>query len=238
MITRAQTGVVHTYSAFMAAGLVVVGGWYMTPHARLQVALSDDPLSTGPVDLVATAGLGYQYRWDFDSDGHYDTDWLSNPVMSHQYTDERPEPGPAVLIRRAGDTAIWSSARLSPGELMAFESRHFGAWQRDPSELRARFPALIGAPPRIVADPPGVVIRPNGALVWWQHQLAHPMQPVRVDPGESVRIGDAELFVAGAVRASVTVRNAFGVECQDSVMVTVPKLTSRRVTRALGGGGR
>src|SRR5690606_12242367 len=41
--------------------------------------------TVGSVTWQAGSGLGYRYRWDFDSNGEWDTDWGHEGVATHDY---------------------------------------------------------------------------------------------------------------------------------------------------------
>jgi NADH-quinone oxidoreductase subunit L len=67
-----QTGVVHVYAAFMVIGLASFGWFFVAPHAAATVsAVGKD---SGDYMVTAAPGMGYQYRWDADGNGQYDSD--------------------------------------------------------------------------------------------------------------------------------------------------------------------
>jgi len=45
--------------------------------------------SVGQVAWTASAGLGQEYRWDFDSDGEWDTEWAEESDVRHDYANHR-----------------------------------------------------------------------------------------------------------------------------------------------------
>jgi hypothetical protein len=53
----------------------------MYPHPSLQ--RTDDTADS--VTWSAGSGLGYRYRWDFDSNGEWDTEWGHEGVVTHDY---------------------------------------------------------------------------------------------------------------------------------------------------------
>ncbi|MFK8003534.1 MAG: NADH-quinone oxidoreductase subunit L [Polyangiales bacterium] len=65
--TRIQVGVVHAYGTAMVIGLAFIAWWFMYPHASIE-ANAEGTNAT----FVAARGLGYEYRWDLDSDGEFD----------------------------------------------------------------------------------------------------------------------------------------------------------------------
>ncbi|MBO6937046.1 MAG: NADH-quinone oxidoreductase subunit L [Deltaproteobacteria bacterium] len=65
--TRIQVGRVHAYGLAIAIGLGVMSWYVLYPHAEVAFEVDDQNAT-----YVATRGLGYEYRWDVDSDGTYD----------------------------------------------------------------------------------------------------------------------------------------------------------------------
>ncbi|MFT5354218.1 MAG: NADH-quinone oxidoreductase subunit L [Polyangiales bacterium] len=65
--TRIQVGVVHAYGTAMVVGFAFVAWWFMYPHASIEA----DTEGTNAT-FIAARGLGYEYRWDLDSDGEFD----------------------------------------------------------------------------------------------------------------------------------------------------------------------
>ncbi len=82
LFTRTQTGTVYAYAGMFVIGLAGLGWWFTYPHADLR-RVDDD--TVGTVTWDAGQGLGYQYRWDFDSDGEWDTGWTDDAVAEHGY---------------------------------------------------------------------------------------------------------------------------------------------------------
>ncbi|NRA33630.1 MAG: NADH-quinone oxidoreductase subunit L [Polyangiaceae bacterium] len=66
-----QVGRVQAYAAAMVIGSVAFAGFFLLPHARVQL---NGDLSNGQYELVASPGLGYQYSWDLDGDGEFAED--------------------------------------------------------------------------------------------------------------------------------------------------------------------
>ena len=71
----AQNGVVHVYAAIMVIGLVVVGWFFVQPHADLTVTEN----KSGDYVLAAGGGIGYGYKWYPKADG---------PANSQVFTGE------------------------------------------------------------------------------------------------------------------------------------------------------
>ena len=81
LVTRTQTGAVYAYAAMFVLGLAGLGWWFMYPHPSLRRV--DDAADS--VTWSAGSGLGYRYRWDFDSNGEWDTDWGHESVKQNDY---------------------------------------------------------------------------------------------------------------------------------------------------------
>jgi NADH-quinone oxidoreductase subunit L len=67
VVRRAQTGVIHTYGAFFAVGMLALLGWAV---ARPAVSISYTAQGTS-LTLQANGGPGYAYEWDLEGQGHY-----------------------------------------------------------------------------------------------------------------------------------------------------------------------
>lgn len=65
-----QTGRVQTYATLFVIGLLGIGWHFSSPHAR--VAVKGDA-ATGHYVLSASEGLDYQYRWDENGDGKFES---------------------------------------------------------------------------------------------------------------------------------------------------------------------
>ena len=64
-----QTGRVQTYAAVMVVGVGGLGWFLVAPHARTNIAEN-----AGNYRVEAAPGFGYQYRWDADGDGKWDSE--------------------------------------------------------------------------------------------------------------------------------------------------------------------
>jgi NADH-quinone oxidoreductase subunit L len=83
VVTRSQTGAVYAYAAMFVVGLAGLGWWFTYPQPSLQ-RMDED--TVGSVTWSAGRGLGYQYRWDFDSDGEWEVDdWSNEAQVTHDY---------------------------------------------------------------------------------------------------------------------------------------------------------
>ncbi|MEY4578491.1 MAG: hypothetical protein RL701_3194 [Pseudomonadota bacterium] len=227
-LTRMQTGLVHTYGAVMAVGLLAMVFHFIVPH--VEPSIVGEP-SGMKVSLAASQGLAYEYRWDFDNDGVFDTEWSSQSNAEHLFADHELQEFAVVFegamyASQARTFFVKPNERLevSSGTLSnmvgrgALSTSEFGdSWQGS---------ASAGAP-TITADEHGIVIRPHGARVRKDGQLALADADVHVARGEHVTLGDARLSVSGVARPRVSVRNGFGLEREETVAVVVPKVSPR-----------
>jgi NADH-quinone oxidoreductase subunit L len=230
LFTRMQTGLVHAYGAVMAFGLLALVAHFVVPHGDPELVGDPEGMKA---QLAASAGLGYEYRWDFDSDGQFDTAWSAERSATRDFTDadfvrfavvfEGAAYGshPRTMTLAPKDSLTVSGSALgrvlTSAEISADE---FGpSWQQgDDNRL-----------PLITSDHEGLLITPRGARVRKAGTPQAPDKQVRVARGESVNIGFARLTVSGYARPRVQVRNVFGIERTQSVGVVVPKV-ARRVT--------
>jgi hypothetical protein len=230
LFTRMQTGLVHAYGAVMAFGLLALVLHFVVPHGDPELVGEPEGMK---VELAASAGLGYEYRWDFDSDGTFDTDWSADRSATRDFSDEDFVRF-AVVFEGASYGAQQRTLTLAPKDSVAVSASALGraltsaeisadefgpSWQHgDDNRL-----------PVITADREGVLITPRGARVRKGGTQQAADKPVRVARGESVTIGLSRLTVSGYARPRVQVRNVFGIERTQSVGVVVPKV-ARRLT--------
>jgi NADH-quinone oxidoreductase subunit L len=230
VFTRFQNGLVHAYGAVMAVGLFFVTFHFVVPHADPAVVGNPTGLN---VELAANQGMGYEYRWDFDADGQFDTGWSSDPKAEHVFNDAdivrfavvfegagygaRPR---TMVVAPKDEIAVSSGAvarMVTRGELSVDE---FGdSWHLGQGDDKV--------PPTIRADEHGLVIKPHSARVRKGGSLQAADAEVHVSRGEHVSLGEARLSVSGYVKPRVQVRNAFGMERTESVGVVVPKVPPR-----------
>jgi hypothetical protein len=225
-----QTGLVHAYGAVMVFGLLALVLHFVVPHGNPELVGEPEGMK---VELVASGGLGYEYRWDFDSDGVFDTAWSAERSATRDFGDadfirfavvfEGASYGAQqrILTLAPKDSLRVSGSALSRALTSAqISADEFGPnWQqRDDNRL-----------PQIDADQDGLLITPRGARVRKDGAMQAADKPVRVARGESVTIGFARLTVSGYARPRVQVRNVFGIERTQSVGVVVPKV-ARRLT--------
>ena len=65
-----QTGRVQAYAAMMVVGVAGLGWFLFAPHAQAKTV---GDAGAGSYEVIAAPGFGYEYRWDADGDGEWDT---------------------------------------------------------------------------------------------------------------------------------------------------------------------
>jgi NADH-quinone oxidoreductase subunit L len=213
--TRMQNGLVQAYAAAMVAGVLAAAYWFTVPH----VEVSSSAPSDTSVAFEASKGLGYEYAWDFDADGKPDTEFSSEPSVSHTFDDGEFRQDVAVAVLEPdGYAAPLQRKELAVGERWMLDAALLGAsWQNAPEN---------DTPPLVELTEEGLSVRRNGARV---HRNGNSVEedPVVLRRGESIDIGRARLTGAGLVRVGVFVRNAFGVERATVEELTLPEVTER-----------
>lgn len=201
-LSRLQNGVVQTYGMVLVIGVVAVMAMFWTPRAHVEGAIEGDTLQ-----LVAAPGLGYEYRWDANSDGEFEGDWTTNRIHTPAYglNDVReivlfvrsPRTGAS---RHYSLTEHWTVLDLDPLD---------GAWRRTPSSL----PVVAR-----VADGQ-VQLRLNGAQVFGQTDTP---DVIDLAMGRGAGIENLLMVPRAKIEATVQVRNAFGNVSTDSREMTLP----------------
>ncbi|MCA9609953.1 MAG: hypothetical protein KC619_30360, partial [Myxococcales bacterium] len=87
VVTRAQNGVIFAYAGMFVAGLAGLTWWFTYPHPMPE----GEEDAIGVVHWKAIGGLGTELRWDFDSDGEWDTEWSEEGEVDHDYANHRRE---------------------------------------------------------------------------------------------------------------------------------------------------
>jgi hypothetical protein len=225
LFTRLQNGLVHAYGTAMAVGLLGVTFYFMVPHAKPKL---EDASSGYTAKLTANKGFAYEYRWDFDGDGKFDTVWGPDPSAEHEFSPNDIHAyavlfEPASPSGRIGAKPDPVRLELRPGKSLKLSPEQLGpSWERT-SE---------GGLPRIVAEGDAVMIEPNGARVRKGSEIVK--SSVRLKRGEYVTIGDARLTVTGLVQTRLAVRNAFGMELVRTLELPLPKIEPRVAARVAG----
>ena len=200
LLARLQNGVVQMYGAVMVVGVVAVLSWYWTPHSRIEAAFEGTR-----VELTTPLGLGYEYRWDANSDGEFDTEWGGAPGTTFEY-DHDDLRGLAVFLtnvhsgvqRRVEVTEKWMPVPIEsvvPAELISPRDTGF--------EVRV--------------DGETLLFRKAHALT----KLSGSKE-IRLPMGKDGRLGPARVLSRPLVEATVEVRNAFGNVHRASKAIALP----------------
>jgi NADH-quinone oxidoreductase subunit L len=212
-LARMQNGVVQMYGTVMAVGLVAIMAWYWTPHSRIEASFSGDTAV-----LKTPVGLGYEYRWDANSDGAYETGWTRAATTSFEYgaADGR------------GVTLIVENPRTGVRKQYGIDDE----WA--PLSFAGVIQHEALGPNRLVEvrlEDDGVVYRlpPSSA--------SKPPRVVRRAVREMARFGDVLVYVTPVVEARVEVRNAFGNTTVGTKRIPLPSATRRPPHAALQPGG-
>jgi hypothetical protein len=118
--TRAQTGVVQVYGAAVVLGTAVLTWWFLVPHPEVAYVVDG-----ARVKLRAGAGLGYEYRFDVNSDGEPETGWTTEREVDGVYDPRDFRDGAAVVTTlRQGRKE--SSYPLRGGRLLVLDTGVIG----------------------------------------------------------------------------------------------------------------
>jgi NADH-quinone oxidoreductase subunit L len=225
LFTRLQNGSVHAYGAAVAFGTVALTWWVLYPHPHI------DSASKGPaVHFVAGAGMGYEYRWDFDSDGTFDTEWSKDQRdVSYSFDAAKPVAGVELkLLQVAGRNRGPYSMRLREGDDDEFSVRHLGDGWRVKEDSAAP-PTARFHEGKLFIQPGASSLRVNGQ--------ASEAREVEVTPGSTVQLGPyAKLRVDAVVRSTLAVRNVFGnvAQTREDIVIQPKAQTAVQTARAPG----
>ncbi|MGD8606112.1 MAG: NADH-quinone oxidoreductase subunit L [Myxococcales bacterium] len=185
---RLQNGVVQMYGAVMVVGFVGVMAWFWAPHPRIQADFEGID-----VELTASQGLGYEYRWDANSDGRFETPWTDAAATSFQYSHDDVR-GVAVFVANV-DTGVEKRVQVTE------------SWTRLPVEAVIPLEHLSPSDRdfEVRVDGQDLLFRKPFALT-----RGTGSQEMRLPMGRTGRLGPARVFARPLVEATVEVRNAFG----------------------------
>ncbi|MEM6961777.1 MAG: NADH-quinone oxidoreductase subunit L [Myxococcota bacterium] len=207
---RIQSGAIYVYGAFMALGIVFLTWWFLQPHPQLLVTSQQRSAR-----FEVSPGAGYEYRWDINSDGVYETGW-NNDKLAVEYEFGAKDPFHHVLVLSRQIVQPGRAGRGRSVSVMRQELERGGSfvlpasvlptgWQRrdDSGEV------LDGPTPAFEIDGSGVLrVLPNSA------QLRVNGRPVTektmLDPGSTLTVGSLVIQVAMRISATVEVRNVYG----------------------------
>ena len=225
VFTRVQNGAVHAYGAAMAFGMVALTWWVLYPHPHIDAAARGDA-----VHFVAGSGLGYEYRWDFDSDGQFDTEWSKDQRdVSFSYAPGSMIAGVEIkLLEVAGRNRGPYRMRLGEGESDEFSTRHLGdSWKVKPER---------STPPSARYEDGKVYIRPGASSITVDGKRIE-QDEVELLPGATFQLGPyAKLRADAVVLTTLAVRNVFGnvAQTRERVVIQPEKV---QVTATRGGSG-
>jgi NADH-quinone oxidoreductase subunit L len=221
--TRLHNGRVHAYGASMAFGTIALTWWVLYPHPYIEHAEKGEA-----VHFVAGSGLGYEYRWDFDSDGEFDTDWSKEQRdVTHAYEASAPMAGVEIrLIEVAGRNRGNYVLRLSEGESADLSTRDLGeGWKVKGDSSQ---------PPSARFADGKLIMRPGASSLAIQGSDVN-ADEVEVPIGSTLQLGPyAKLRVDGVVKSTLEVRNIFGntMATHETVIIAPRAATSAaRVTK-------
>jgi hypothetical protein len=200
ILARLQNGVVQMYGVVMVVGVVAVLAWFWTPHSRIEAAFEGTQ-----VELTTPQGLGYEYRWDANSDGAFETEWERAPGTTFEY-DHDDIRGVAVFLtnvhsgieRRIQVTEEWMPLPIEsviPAESLSPRDMGF--------EVRIDGQDLLFRKPHALTKLSG-------------------SQEIRLKMGKDGRLGPARVFSRPLVEATVEVRNAFGNTRRATKKIALP----------------
>ncbi len=198
LFTRLQNGVVHAYGAATVFGLLAITLWVLYPHPHVDVMAKGDA-----VHFIAGPGLGYEYRWDFESDGTFDTEWdKAARDQSHAY-DLKDVRGVELVLTETVVLGLGEyHVRLGEGDSADLDPRHLGpGWQVDP---------MSSVPPRVRFENGKLFVR-HGASTISINGTKVEGDEFPVAPGTTLLVGPfAKLRVDGVIESTVSVRSVFG----------------------------
>lgn len=223
-IARVQNGLVYVYGTVFVVGAAVLVWWFTVPHVDIEASTTDGRAFT----FAAPVGAGYEYRWDFDADGNYDTDWSREAQVEHTYAADNLAAvvGFSVILTAPTESGrpIEQEFAVRRGESVVLPLEQIAtSWQRADVEGTAVEPVVeLGedVDENGEALAPAIVIHTNGAAV--RAGASDPeATTVRLAAGDTANIGNATLRVAVRARASLEVRNVFGNRAHASENLTL-----------------
>ncbi|HSO40947.1 MAG TPA: NADH-quinone oxidoreductase subunit L [Labilithrix sp.] len=97
-----QNGVVHVYAAMMVLGMVLLGWFFVQPHASATVSESPN----GDYVVTAAPGIGYGYRWYPDAKGEPQVKTFTGTDSIKLHLDEGATKTVKVEVRNAFSGAL------------------------------------------------------------------------------------------------------------------------------------
>jgi NADH-quinone oxidoreductase subunit L len=201
-LSRMQNGVVQTYGMVLVIGVVSVMAMFWTPRAHVEGALEGETLQ-----LVAAPGFGYEYRWDGDSDGEFESGWSTKRIYAPTYGPE--DVRKIFLYVRSPRTGGSDHYSLTEQWTRLDLARLDAAWRRTQGSL-----------PIVARLEDGKVqLRMNGAQVFGRTDTP---DVIELPMGRGTGIENVLMVPRATVEATVEVRNAFGNVSTASREMTLP----------------
>ncbi len=247
LVSRMQTGAIYVYTTGFAIGAFVLVWWFTYPHVALEVT---SPESGTTFEMSASTGPGYEYRWDFDSDGEPDTEWTAEHATSHTYEDdaffglvlviEQPDVGDGMEMPIGEDIVV----DLEDSETQALPVDQLMIDWIDQSTIQEAGVAVAPTARLEITEEHGaevVIARGSAALTV---PGAEPTEDgeVHLRTGDTARIGLSTIRVAARARITLEVRNLFSnhTRVREDVVVALPTplehvASATASTRSSGG---
>ncbi len=197
LFVRPQNGLIFSYGAVFAVGMLGLTWWFVVPHPEVEASVTDRE-----VRYVATKGAGYEYRWDANSDGTFETEWDPGHIeYKYRYEDGNFRSFALVIATRMSGGDREREIRLNEGNPVMIDPSLLGEIWRQPE-------ARDDTPPAVRVSDGAVHVRPNAAAMKKNGGLV--TQPeVQVKVGETFFLGDSPVQVAGIAHVTLELRNAF-----------------------------
>lgn len=215
LLTRPQNGVLYAYAGLFVVGFAGLAWWFTYPHAHLEAEAD-----VGRIQWSASRGLGYEYRWDYDSDGSWDSEWSADAQGEFDY-DGAAYYAVVAVVENPRDLFGPMEVVLEPGDDWTFDLDVGGpSAMADPEQ----------APPSFAYEDGELVVRINGGAL--QDRDGEDDGRIVLTPGDTITIGAARVTVAVRVRGTVEIRNPFGnlARSSEDVTLRVPRQPARRAS--------
>jgi hypothetical protein len=194
--------------------------WVAYPHAYIDAAEKGDA-----VHYLAGSGLGYEYRWDFDSDGNFDTEWgVDQRDVNYAFDASQAAGAELVLLEAAGRITGKYAFRVGPTDgAVEVSTRRLGDGWRTHADSKTA--------PAVRFEGGTVFVRPGASTIRVNGRPADGAE-IPVSPGSVVQFGEyAKMRVDAVVRSTLAVRNVFGNVGQAQRDVVVQPVPQARAAR-------
>ena len=233
LATRAQNGVIYSYATLFALGTAGLVWWFVSPHADLSAEVDG-----ANVVFETDEGAGYEYRWDFDSDGEPDTGWVGAATVAHTYADDGIvalvavlEPGRTVV----GGEDMRSEIEIGASPVTLPVDASGASWRRSAEgdeEVGERLPEVELHAEGGSAE---VWLHSHDAAVRGGREVEGAEGVRALSLGDTVALGPWRLRIAARVQATVEVRSVFGSVTRDHASVVVEMAGADLELASIGG---